>query len=118
VSGTPYPIIDDASIAGLYQIAYDPTIFYICPYDKKVYEAGQLPATSLWNFRTSHCAPPPITYSIDLQRNVKCYGTNSGAINITPGGGLSGNFTYLWSNGATTQDITVISALNSTNMNR
>ena len=61
VSGTPYPIIDDASIAGLYQIAYYPTIFYICPYDKKVYEAGQLPATSLWNFRTSHCAPPPIT---------------------------------------------------------
>ncbi|MEO0007148.1 MAG: hypothetical protein RJA20_1344 [Bacteroidota bacterium] len=110
VSGTPYPIIDDASIAGLYQIAYYPTIFYICPYDKKVYEAGQLPATSLWNFRTSHCAPPPITYSIDLQRNVKCYGTNSGAINITPGGGLSGNFTYLWSNGATTQDLNNIPA--------
>jgi len=110
VTGTPYPIIDDASIAGLYQIAYYPTIFYVCPYDKKVYEAGQLSATALWNFRTSHCAPPPITYSIDLQRNVKCYGTNSGAINITPGGGLSGNFTYLWSNGATTQDLNNIPA--------
>ena len=110
VTGTPYPIIDDSGIAGLYQIAYYPTIFYICPYDKKVYEAGQLSATGLWNFRTSHCAPPPITYSIDLQRNVKCYGTNSGAINITPGGGLSGNFTYLWSNGATTQDLNNIPA--------
>lgn len=114
VSGTPYPIIDDASIAGLYQIAYFPTIFYICPIDKKVYEAGQLPATSLWNFRTSHCAPPPITYSIDLQRNVKCFGTSTGAINITPGGGLNGSFTYLWSNGATTQDLNNIPAGNYT----
>jgi gliding motility-associated-like protein len=36
--------------------------------------------------------------------NVLCFGGNSGTINITPAGGTPG-YTYLWSNGATTQDI-------------
>ena len=31
VTGTPYPIIDDASIANLYEITYFPTSFLICP---------------------------------------------------------------------------------------
>jgi hypothetical protein len=109
VTGTPYPIIDDASIAGLYQIGYYPTIFCVCPADKKVYEAGQIGATALWNFAQTHCAPPPVTYALESVRKVKCLGTNTGAINITPGGGV-GNFTYLWSNGATTQDLNNIPA--------
>lgn len=37
VSGTPYPILDNASIANQYQIAYYPTLFMICP-DKKIEE--------------------------------------------------------------------------------
>ena len=36
--------------------------------------------------------------------NVLCFGGNSGAIDITPSGGTPG-YTYIWSNGATTQDI-------------
>ena len=36
--------------------------------------------------------------------DVKCYGENNGAINITPSGGTP-NYSYLWSNGAITQDI-------------
>lgn len=34
--GTPYPIIDNSSIANLYQIGYFPTLYTICP-DKTVY---------------------------------------------------------------------------------
>ncbi|MFM7218541.1 MAG: T9SS type A sorting domain-containing protein [Bacteroidota bacterium] len=40
VTGTPYPIIDDASIASLYQINYFPTIYMICP-DRIIREIGQ-----------------------------------------------------------------------------
>lgn len=36
--------------------------------------------------------------------NINCFGQSTGAIDITPQGG-SGNFTYKWSNNATTQDL-------------
>jgi hypothetical protein len=109
VTGTPYPIIDDAGIASAYQIAYYPTIFCICPADKKVYEAGQISASALWAFRASHCAPPPVEYALTNTRNVRCVNTSTGAINITPGGG-NGTYTYLWSNGAVTEDLNNIPA--------
>ncbi|MBK7869893.1 MAG: gliding motility-associated C-terminal domain-containing protein [Saprospiraceae bacterium] len=41
--------------------------------------------------------------------NVGCFGTSTGAVDLQPQGG-SGNFTYTWSNGATTQDLTNIPA--------
>ncbi len=41
--------------------------------------------------------------------NVNCFGQSTGAIDIQVTGG-SGNFTYQWSNGATTQDLTNIPA--------
>lgn len=41
VENTPFPIIDNASIANSYQISYYPTVFRVCP-DGLVYEAGQL----------------------------------------------------------------------------
>lgn len=109
VTGTPYPIIDDAGIANDYQITYFPTIFCICPADKKVYEAGQLSTNALWNFKNTHCAPPPVAYNLNNTRNIKCFGSNTGAIDITPNGGVGG-FTYVWSNGATTQDLNNIPA--------
>lgn len=43
--------------------------------------------------------------------NVLCFGGNTGSINITPAGGTPG-YTYLWSNGATTQDINTLTAGN------
>lgn len=46
VTGTPYPILDNASIANAYAITYFPTIYRICP-DGLVYEIGQLSATAL-----------------------------------------------------------------------
>lgn len=103
-AGSNYPIVDDAGIANAYQINYYPTIFCICPANKKVYECGQLPTTSLWNFRTSHCPPIAISMNIEEVRSVKCFGSSTGAINITPQGGTA-PYTYTWSNGAHTQDL-------------
>ncbi|MFN4255873.1 MAG: T9SS type A sorting domain-containing protein [Saprospiraceae bacterium] len=47
VDGTPYPIIDDASIADAYETTYFPTIFLICP-NRVVTEIGQVSAAKLW----------------------------------------------------------------------
>ncbi|MDX1912389.1 MAG: hypothetical protein SFV22_12925, partial [Saprospiraceae bacterium] len=111
VAGTEYPIIhlEGPSIASAYQISYYPTIFMICPGDSLVYEVGQLPAAGLWNAREQRCAPPPLTIALATTRNVKCYDSSTGAINITPDGGVP-PYTYSWSNGATTQDLNNIPA--------
>jgi len=45
VTNTPYPIIDDGSIADLLQIGYFPTIYTICP-SRIVTETGQLSAAN------------------------------------------------------------------------
>ncbi len=111
VAGTPYPIVhaQGPSIANSYQITYFPTIFAICPYDKKVYEAGQMPTSGLYDFHLSHCGPPPLLIQTNSIANVKCYGTSTGSIDITPSGGVS-PYTYHWSNGATTEDLNNVPA--------
>ena len=43
------------------------------------------------------------------QVNVSCNGSSTGSIDLTVSGG-SGSYTYLWSNGATTQDISGLAA--------
>lgn len=55
VSTTPFPIIDDASIANDYQISYFPTVFRICP-DGLVYEMGQLPNTDIVTDLNINCS--------------------------------------------------------------
>ncbi len=47
VTGTPYPIADDASIGDLYQISFYPNIFRVCP-DHRVYDAGTETAAVQW----------------------------------------------------------------------
>ncbi|MFN7115185.1 MAG: cohesin domain-containing protein [Saprospiraceae bacterium] len=53
--------------------------------------------------------PAAPTLAVPAITGVNCFGQSTGAINITPQGG-SGNFTYRWSNNATTQDLTNIPA--------
>ena len=48
--------------------------------------------------------PSELEMKIDSVKNVKCCGDNSGAIYISVTGGVA-PYDYLWSNGATTQDI-------------
>lgn len=47
VSGTPFPIINNHTIADSFQVKYFPTIFVICP-NRKAYEVGQWSAADLW----------------------------------------------------------------------
>lgn len=47
VAGSPFPIINDHTIANAYQVKYYPTIFVICP-NRKAYEVGQWSAADLW----------------------------------------------------------------------
>ncbi|KOS06558.1 hypothetical protein AM493_11315 [Flavobacterium akiainvivens] len=51
---SPYPIIDNASIANAYQIAYFPTVFRICP-EGKVYEIDPLTAAGLKTNINTNC---------------------------------------------------------------
>ena len=63
------------------------------------------------------CVSLPVTITIiqpqvgltvtTTQTNVLCFGNNTGAINATPAGG-SAPYTYSWSNGATTQNLTAL----------
>ncbi|TCJ17737.1 T9SS type A sorting domain-containing protein [Flaviaesturariibacter flavus] len=41
--------------------------------------------------------------------NIACFGGNTGAVNLTPSGG-TGPYTFLWNNGATTEDRTSLTA--------
>lgn len=58
VTGTPYPILDDANIADLFEIGYYPTIYGICP-DGTTYEFGQMDANALVNEINAKCAVSP-----------------------------------------------------------
>jgi gliding motility-associated-like protein len=48
--------------------------------------------------------PNPVLISINNQTNVTCFGACDGTIDVTVNGGFT-PYTYIWSNGATTQDI-------------
>lgn len=109
VADTPYPIVESSTVRSLYQVSYYPTIYMICAADKKVYETGQLNMDGLWNARDYHCPPLAVNININNVLNVRCFGTNTGSIDITPSGG-SQPYIYNWSNGSHTQDLVNIPA--------
>lgn len=51
---------------------------------------------------------PPVISSSGIKTNVICYGAKMGAIDLSVSGGTPG-YTYLWSNGAITQDLSELS---------
>ncbi len=53
--------------------------------------------------------PGAVTASININNEISCAGGNDGALSVTAGGGTS-PYTYLWSNGGTTQSITALAA--------
>lgn len=52
----------------------------------------------------SNCLGSPVVITLTTQTNVSCFGFSDGALDIAVTGG-SGSYTYLWSNAATTQDV-------------
>lgn len=60
------------------------------------------------NFTATITQPPAYSTSITIT-NVNCYGSSNGSANLTVSGATP-SYTYSWSNGATTQDITSIMA--------
>ncbi|MCS6929218.1 MAG: T9SS type A sorting domain-containing protein [Saprospiraceae bacterium] len=108
-TGTPFPIADNCSVRAQYQVTYYPTIYMVCPADRKIYLVGQQPASGLWAARSAYCPPLAVNVTVTNVQHVRCYGTSTGSISITASGG-SPPYTYQWSNGATTQNLTNIPA--------
>ncbi|MFT6982533.1 MAG: thiol-disulfide isomerase/thioredoxin [Crocinitomicaceae bacterium] len=55
LEGTPYPMIDAASIGNAYQITYYPTLFRVCP-DGLVFEEGQSNVSAWLSSIASNCS--------------------------------------------------------------
>lgn len=106
VADTPYPIIDNAGIGDTYLVDGYPTLYCVCPGDKKVYQTGTMSMDGLWNFKNSNCIPPLQAQVAAVQAPV-CPGANTGYIHLTTSGGV-GEYSYTWSNGATTADINAL----------
>jgi Secretion system C-terminal sorting domain/AhpC/TSA family len=49
VTGTPFPIIDDGSVADVLGISYFPTIYTVCP-NRMITETGQIPTADHYAF--------------------------------------------------------------------
>ena len=67
------------------------------------------PSTSGFQPVTNSCNGALLVASVGSVTNVLCKGASTGAIDINVSGG-SGNYTYAWSNSATTQDLTNVIA--------
>lgn len=59
--------------------------------------------------RSTISQPTEVKYTVNNVTNLNCFGDNGGAVDISITGGV-GPYRYLWSNGATTQDLVNVPA--------
>lgn len=82
ITGTPFPIIDDASIANLLQISAFPTIYAVCP-DRIINEIGQVTTVQAYNHvSNSNCTSA--SFDIDA-RLFGATGINANCLQETAG---------------------------------
>lgn len=110
--GVSYPMIDCApgngeNLPNLYQLSYYPTIYGICP-NGQIWEVGQQQLSGLISFLNS-CPPPPPLVASYTKTDINCTLDPVGAIDLTASGGKA-PYSYAWSNGATTEDLTNLPA--------
>ena len=121
VTGTPYPIIDDASIATLLEITYYPTIYTVCP-SRIITETSQITTEEHYAFvQQNACGVASLETDISLvgssTSNVSCDGSadvtvslqNFGTSPLTSAtivvsGGLS-DVTYDWTGNLATYEV-------------
>ncbi len=128
ITGTPYPIIDDASIGNTLDINYFPTIYMICP-DRIIKEVGQLSSVAAFmTQKNSNCFSATeindagVTNSmsvlngtlascnpVDINYRLCNYGTaplTSATVNLDLNGTASGSFN--WTGSLNTYESTVL----------
>lgn len=66
-----YPIVDDASLGDLFEINSFPTIFKICPNEKRIYSIGQGSTNQLINgLLSTSCNPVDYEYDTSILRYI------------------------------------------------
>lgn len=118
-------LVDDASLAGPYQLAYYPTIYMICP-NRIIKEVGQLSSASAFYAEHGQCASAngsingallaytgetvtcgsPVAMSVDLQ-NMGNNALTSATIEVFDG--ATSVLSYNWSGNLATYDIESVS---------
>jgi hypothetical protein len=99
LTGTPYPILDDASIASAYQITAYPTIFTICPDGTLYGDAGSVPLSTVLSSLNSSCGTNPTGVQNHLNLN-----DGSGVLCTAPGD-VTVSFTNYGSNAISSADV-------------
>lgn len=82
VTGTPFPMIDDASLNGPYSLAYFPTIYTICP-NRVVTESGQLTAGAHYSAIGNCPAQNAGTDATTLAHNGDSFLCGAGSVPVT-----------------------------------
>ena len=100
--GTPYPIFNipaSSGVTGAYQITYWPTLYIVSP-QGTIFETGQVSKSTWesWIFETFALAVDGSTIT-----QMECP-EDGGSIDLEVSGG-AGNLTFVWNNGATTQNL-------------